>query len=652
MLNFEIPSNPDQQDILNLFNRLVVNRAPLTGRQALKALLSAEQKSIDDEYELDNKVRTTLEERLLAIPDSSLDASALLTEGPFKGKSILWVAAYIGASSYICYAEDDTLIEGYRYILGKVIDKASPETLQFNSAFTHKNYTISTLWLILYAHLKSFNNDEIWILDHLLDNVSEEDFLKLNFNELFIDQDRVALSPLALVIKSDNFITADKKRKHLDQTKKLLNKVSPRRHPDFFNFNALVLDSEHLGMTTLCLAAKADAEYLHKTKISNNSPFISILRKSDLGKLDFKAKIRKGPHKGKSAFWYAASMLEQDESCYSLIEENADFIQLDFNDKAEDPADKDANKSALWFVSYDYAEHDNSKYPENVFQRVKNLTSLDYNNAPTNPNDPHLGKTILWNLGKAALSGKPKPFTTALKQGVFYDHNYAARACNGEHADKSVLGFALALAIKGNFKPLNLILRNIKNFKLNPDAIGPYELEMLCHLAKNNYLYPLEVLLPTVKITPQLLNRVSTIDNSGKSICFFLIELAWAGYPQFLRMALKDINCADLMWDQRLKTELNANVMKEVHLLIRDVSRYEMPFFNEFVHSRQDTLTEQLEKLNLEGSSTADLTDYQHLSEPFKVLTEKFDQLKISSRNHSAAQRKKGTNRKVINKIK
>jgi len=651
-LDLKLTSSRDQQDIIDLFNRLIIKSAPVTGHKALVALLNDECSAIDSEHQLNEKVRVVLEKRLESIPDESIDASALLTEGPFKGKSLLWVCAYIAASIYGYHTEDDTYIEGYRYILGKLFDKAIPATLQFNTSFTLNTTAISTIWLTMYAHLKSLNNDDDWIFDYLLKNLSQDDLLKLNLNDLEIDHERNGVSALGLLIKADNRITQNKKATHRNYVHRLLTKVSPIMHPQFYNFNGYVVDRENLGMTTLCLAARGDADHIRRTAISEHSPFISILRTADITQLNFKAKILKGPNKGKSPFWYAACMLDEDEGCYQLIDENADFSQLDFNDKAEDPTDKDANKSALWFVSHDYAENSESHYVETVFRQVKNLTQLDYNNSPANSKDPNRGKTVLWNLGKAALNGRPKPFTIALNQGNYCDHNYAARACSDEHADKSVLGFALALALKGNLKPLNIILRNIKKFKLNPEAIGPFELEMLCHLAKNNHLYPLEILLPTVKMTPQLLNRVSTVDKSDKSICFLLIELAWAGYPQFLKMALKDINCDELVWSKRLKTAQTQSIMKEMSMIVRDVSRHEMPIFREFISSSQEDLIEQLAQLRLDGSSKADISDYQDLTEPLARLTAKFEQLKLSAPKNAQMQQNTASSVPKVRKMK
>ncbi|MGE3318430.1 MAG: hypothetical protein AB7I18_03965 [Candidatus Berkiella sp.] len=629
-LDVKLTSSRDQQDIIGLFNRLIVKTASLTGVQRLQRALSAEQSTIDDEHEIDEKVRLVLEIRLETIPDGSLDASALLTEGPFKGKSLLWVAAYIGASRYSCYLETNELVEGYRYFLGQLLPKAVPKTIQFNVAFKHNRFNVSTLWLALYAHLKSQNKDDEWIFDYLLENFTTEELLELDFNELLQDQNGIALSALALVIQADIDIAENHKRNHKDQTSSLLRKISPLQHPEFFNFNAYVVDRDNLGMTALCLAAKGDADNIYKTTISGNSPFISILELADVKALNFKAKILKGKNKGKTPFWYATFMLEKDPACYNLITENVDIEQLDFNDKAEDPNDKSANKSALWYVSHHYAEVTKSRHVEDIFKKVKALNTLDYNNQPTRPKDPNLGKSVLWNLGKAALEGKPRAFTTALAQGMVCDLNYAARAHSGEHADKSVLGFALALAMKGNFKPLKLILRNIKNYPLNPAAIGPFEFEMLCHLAKDHHFYPLEVLLPCTTITPELLNRRVSIDKSGKTVAFLLIELAWAGFPQFLKMALKGIDCNQITLDKKLKTEETSAIMKEMSIIVRDSQSLDMPLLDAFLHSGHEEIAEQLHNINRECTSTVAVVDYQELAEPFATLLTQFEALRIT----------------------
>lgn len=628
-----------QQEILELFNSLVKKSPPLTAAAKLKKLLSSENgesSRIDDDHELNDFIRNDLERKFKSIPNHCLDASALLTDGPFKGMSLLWVTCYIAASTYSFLDEKDELNRGYSYLLGRLIDKSIPSTICFDTAFILNGKTLSTLWLAMYAHLKSLSKDRMWILHELLKIIPTDDLLRLDFNTLSTKDDGVALSPLALLIEADSELVRHK-ISHRDFVHKLLKVIPPRKHPGFFNFNTPVLSKEALGMTTLCLAARSDAELIRHNTISEHSPFITILRSADLTTLNFKARILVGHDKGKTSLWYAASMLEDDEEPLDLILEKAHFEQLDFNDKPTESKDRHANKNVLWFVSQHYATKVTSKHLETIFSKANDLSGFDFNNAPSSPKDKHAGQTILWNLGEAALQskGKAKPFIRVLKHGKQTSLDYGARARQGTNSDKSVLGFALALAMKGSFKALDIILQNIQNFGINSEAIQGFELEMLCHLAKRNHLYPLEILLPHIKFTPALLNRDDSIEASGKNTLFMLIELAWYGYPHFLKEALKEIDINALKLTNKAINSEGERLIKELNCIVTEMSKQDdlsdRPIMKAFLESGYETLVEQLSQFQMASTSHLDMMDYKEICEPIVTLTKKFNLLKVSS---------------------
>lgn len=642
MLNVTFPEqlkqSEHQQEVVELFNGLIKKKPAMTSAERLKKLLSSTVNDIDHDHEIDKNIRVKLEKKFKNIPNHTIDVSALLTSGPFQGKSLLWVSCYIGASTYTFIDVNNTSTEGYSYIFGKLLDKAIPSSIQFAAEFPIKGTRVSALWLAMYAHLKTVSIDSMWIVNKILKLLSPEELIKLDFNSLSMRDDRVAVSSIALIIQSEIDVV-EKFNQYHDNLNRLLKKLPPKNHPGFYNFNAPVLDANAYGMTTLCLAARGDAELIQTKTISFNSPFISILRAADLTTLNFKAKIRKGSDIGKTPLWYAAYMLEEDEDSLKHIVENVDFNQLDFNDKAEAPNDKNANKSALWFISHHYARNKSSYHLNTVFSKIDDLSNLDFNNAPTSPKDKHAGQTVLWNLGEAALSEKSKPFTRVLKLGKRINLDYSARAQHGANNNKSVLGVALALAMKGNFKALNLILQNIQTFGLKPEAIKAYELEMLCHLAKQNHLYPLDVLLPYVKMQPEYLNAEVTYDKSGKNVIFLLIQLAWQGYPHFLKLALKDIDIRMLHPQNKLRNPDDSKIVTELNSIVSNVSRYDgkedlpkMPILQGFLDSGFEELTEQLGKLELSPTSSADIMDFKAIAIPIKQLTTQFN-LNASSMN-------------------
>lgn len=624
-----------QRDILDLFNRLIKRKAAQNRAQLFARILSDVSNDIDDEHEIDENVRIALEKKFNKIPANTLDASQLLTDGPFKGMSLLWVTCYIGASRYTFFDEDGVLSEGYSYLLSQLLDKSMSNTVRYTTEFKFNNRTISAFWLVIYAHLKTLSKNGMWIFDEIVDSMSDADLRQQNFNVLSHKDDRVALSPLAMLIEADVAV-ARSNFPNRDFVHTLLNKVRPKHNPGFFDFNAPVLDMKALGMTTLCFAAKGDADLIKSSDISYKSPFIAILQTADPATLNFKAKIRKGPDQGKTPLWYAAFMLaENDEECITHILDNVSFAQLDLNDQPENPDDKHAAISALWFVAHHYARHHVSSHIETLFAKCQDLSKFDFNSTPKNVKDLHAGKSVLWNLGEAAFNGKSRPFIRALKIGKTTNLNYGARAVNGPNYDKSVLGFALALAMTGNFKALDLILENIKTYELSADAIQGYELEMLCELAKRNCLYPLEVLLPFIKMEPAFLNRETT-SRPGINVLYLLVELAWFGYPHFLKNALKGINIDALTPGKKVKNEENQRILKELNNIVNNVSCYgakqDRPIMQRFLESGYEELAEQLEsKLKLTSTAQADIMDYNEIAGPITTLIIKFNLLAVKT---------------------
>ncbi len=655
----QVPHAESQREIIELFNRLVKKSPALTAAAKLKKLFSSkngESSRIDDDHEVNDFIRIDLERKFKSIPNHCLDASALLTEGPFKGMSLLWVSSYIAASTYSFLDEKGELNQGYSYLLGRLIDKSMPSTICFDTAFTLNGKTVSTLWLAMYAHLKSLSKDGMWILHELLKILRAEDLLRLDFNTLSTKDDGVALSPLALLIEADSAVVTHK-ISHRDFVHKLLKVIPPRKHPGFFNLNAPVLSREALGMTTLCLAAKSDAELIQQNTISEDSPFITILRSADLTTLNFKTRILVGHDKGKTPLWYAASMLEDDEEPLDLILENTHFDQLDFNDKPTESKDRHANKNVLWFVSQHYATKKTSKHLETIFSKANDLAVFDFNNAPSSPKDKHAGQTILWNLGEAALQGKGKtqPFIRVLKHGKQTSLDYGARAHQGTNSDKSVLGIALALAMKGSFNALDIILQNIQIFGINTEAIQGFELEMLCHLAKRNHFYPLEILLSHIKFTPVLLNRDDSIEASGKNVLFMLIELAWYGYPHFLKVALKEIDINALKLSNKAINSQGERLIKELNCIVTEMSKQDdlpdRPIMKAFLESGYETLAEQLNKFQMASTSHPDMMDYKEICDPIVTLTKKFNLLKVSPVK-TDTKKEKGHNAVAMTKTK
>ncbi len=114
-----------------------------------------------------------------------------------------------------------------------------------------------------------------------------------------------------------------------------------------------------------------------------------------------------------------------------------------------------------------------------------------------------------------------------------------------------------------------------------------------------------------------------------------LIELAWYGYPHFLKVALKEIDINALKLSNKAINSQGERLIKELNCIVTEMSKQEdlsdRPIMKAFLESGYESLVEQLSQFQMAGTSHPDMMDYKEICDPIVTLTKKFNLLKVTS---------------------
>ncbi len=541
-----------QELVLSLFNQVVQPKRDFNSLTPLEKM-GAIYSSLDHAHELNESIRVKLQVELERIRPNEFDPNQILTDGPLKGSTIAWVSAYIAASECSFPAAARANSQGYPYFLSRIINLAPFSVLDLSVSFKATQLKVSALWLSIFADIRELRNNSDWFTENLLKKLNSEQLRKLDVNAMGFTDNGIACSVLALLIKQDYL-----SRHSPDYVHELLNKVPPLDHPTFYNFNKNVLDKANFGMTTLCFAGQMEADLVKKDKtVSHKSAFLAIVEatKTNIHTLDFNARIRAGKNKGKSALWYAAyAGTGQIYDTFDMIVENADLDRLDFNAKAEDPNDDDANSSVLWLASFSLVNYRHGHPLLTILRKRTDLSTLDFNNCPTTDKDGDKGKTVLWQCALAALNGMKgddEALLIILNSSARLKLDYSAKAESGDYANHSVSDLIIQLAKEGNVMPLIKMLQDPNRSPLIEQQITPLLFASMCaklielSLDDTQFLdfISLYGILLSLHLSAAHLNEIVPFGEcKGQTVLMQLLELALFGYPQLLDKAFKVVN--------------------------------------------------------------------------------------------------------------
>lgn len=615
-----------QNEILALFNQLVRPKRKLSELKPHEQIYSA-LLALDEKHEINDPIRVQLQKKLELMKNGALDVNQVLTDGPLKGCTIAWVCAYFAASNCSLPSESNTT--GYSYLLNRITDLVDIRSIDFTVTFKPTTLNTSALWLAVYGDLKSIADRNEWFSSHLLNALKSEELKTLDVNGWGKDDENINCSALALLIKADYALY----RKYQgdsndDYVHTLVSKVSPTDNPGYYNFNQKVIDKTNIGMTTLCLAGQLEADLVKDDGvISENSPFISILRAADQQQLDVNVRIANGKNKGKTPLWYAAYIATaQVYDALDLIIDKCDIDAIDCNAKAEDPNDDDANVSVLWLASFTLVNYRSGFSILTILRHRKDLTTLDFNNCATSDKDGDKGKTVLWNCALAALNGNPEALTIILENSEKLNLDYTAKAVSGPFKDKSVSDLILQMAQNGNVMPLILMLKD-KNCPFSKLLqIPPTVWANLCAKLRELSLED-EENAPLIEMFQETMSHlhmsaahlsatVSTGEFKNQTALEQLLMLAYAGYPRLLNLALKAVNSA-LTFDPAMLNFKMHGVLLELRKMCTTATQ---------VASPQTLLGAFL-------SGTSYSQDYGEMTENMNTLLNQFGSFKIQSDN-------------------
>ena len=560
-----------QEKILNLFNKLVVPKQDLNSLEPVKRA-AAIYGLLDEQHMFDDPIRIQLQNELGRIKPGEFDPNQVLTDGPLKGSTITWVCAYIAASQ-CSFPQDNSSKLGYSYFLNRIITISKITGVDLTASFKATTLRVSALWLTIYSDIRNLKITEAWFTHLIISELKSEQLRKLNINTLGKGDDNIAFSVLAMWIKADYYT-----KESYDFIHNLLKKVSPLDFPDFYNFNQAVLDSANMGMTTLCFAAQLEADAVKKDiPISERSAFFSILNGANIQTLDLNARIRSGINKGKSPLWYAAYIATTQvfENLDTIIEKS-DLDLLDFNAKAEDAGDDDANASVLWLASFALVNYRHGYPLLTILRRRKDLSTLDFNNCPTSNKDGEKGKSVFWQCARAALNGKKgddEALLIILNNREKLKLDYTAKAESGLYANKTVSDLIIKLAQKGNVWPLVKMLQDDNRPAGIEREISPLIWANMCSQLKTLSLEDddsddfknLQEAMFRLNIRADHLSaNVPCGEFTGQTALMILIDLALAGFPKLLMQALQSVDITHI---------LNTELKSETRLLLFELKR-------------------------------------------------------------------------------
>lgn len=618
--------------IIALFNKLIEPKPDIKSLN-LKSL-AAIYGTLDERHSFNEAARLELQDELDKVKIGEFNPNQVLTDGPFKGSTITWVCAYIAASN--CeFIQAKSKMKGYSYFLTRIITLTDIVKLDFTASFKAINLELSALWLTIYSDLRNAKLTKFWFTRGILEQFPVKELSKLNINALGKGDDNIAISVLGQLIKAD-YIFEDSG----DFIDFLLKKVSALRYPDFYNFNQPVLDSANMGMTTLCFAAQLEADAVkNDIPISERSSLLSILKQENIQRLDLNARIRSGLNKGKSPLWYAAYVATAQvfENLDTIIEKG-DLDLLDFNAKAEDASDDDANSSALWLTSFLLVNNRHGFPILTILRNRKDISGLDFNNCPTSNKDGDKGKTVFWQCALAALEGKDgddEALLIILNNSQKLSLDYTAKAESGPYANQDVSDLILQLAQKGNVWPLVKMLQDNNRPHEIEQKISPTIWVIMCSKLKELSLddedderYKDFEMLQEVLLRQQIgAEHLSTIVPSGvfkgQTALMVLIDLALAGLPLLLKHALTSVDIAHI---------LNTELKSETRLLLLELKRQCVVALMA-QHDQNMMILSQF----LSGRGHA-VQDYVEISENVDALLKQFSALKIKPDDESVKQ--------------
>ncbi len=541
----EAKSTLIQENILNLFNQVVQLKKDFRSLSRKELMISI-YNSLDDKHEFNESVRIKLQQALQSVKPGVLDPNLVLSDGPFKGNTITWLSAYIAASGCSFPQQERAGLLGYPFFLRRLHELSHISGLNLSAASETTTSQLSALWLAVYADLRDLKHGYEWFTEFLVEKLNGEQLARLNVNAMG-RADGIGCSVLAMMIKED-YASKDTP----DYIHKLLAKVSPLKYPQFYDFNKKVIDKENMGMTTLCLAAQAEASAVKRdVPVSEKSAFVSIMKKADINNLDLNAPIIVGKNKGKTALWYAAYIATgQIYEGFDVIVEKADIDTLNLNAKAEDPKDDDANSSVLWLASFAFVNYRHGYPILTILRNRTDLSTLDFNNCPTTDKDGDKGKTVLWQCALAALNGQPgddEALLIILSNSANLALDYGAKPVSGEYANYSVSSLIIQLAKEGNVMPLIKMLQDKNRPQDIKQQITPSIYATLCVMLRELSLdrddlpdfNSLHGFLLQENMSDALLNEVVPCGEFiGQTVFMQVLELALDGYPQLLEKAL------------------------------------------------------------------------------------------------------------------
>ncbi|MGD9592744.1 MAG: hypothetical protein AB7V32_09510, partial [Candidatus Berkiella sp.] len=187
-----------------------------------------------------------------------------------------------------------------------------------------------------------------------------------------------------------------------------------------------------------------------------------------------------------------------------------------------------------------------------ILKKIKDISTLDFNNSPTTNKDGDKGKTVLWQCALAALNGKPgddEALLIILNNSAKLTLDYSAKAVSGDYANQSVSDLIIQLAKEGNIMPLLKMLQDKNRPHHVEQQITPAIYAMMCvklrELSlKRKYLFDFVSLfgvLLSVELSAGILNEVVPYGKfKGQTVFMQVLELALDGYPQLLDKALKE----------------------------------------------------------------------------------------------------------------